>query len=82
MIILEFRLQDHFLSASTLLETCKLPFEFETAQDPWRPNLIWLFEESVRTESQREGLVKARRLEKVDHFLQKQQGTLNLAVPQ
>lgn len=82
MIIFEFRFEEHFQTACRLLEAYQLPFDCEMAREEWRPNLIWLFEDNVRTETQAEVLRKARAYEQMDHFQQRRSTVLNLAVPQ
>lgn len=82
MIIFEFRFQEHFHTVCRLLEAYQVPFDCETAREEWRPSLIWLFEEGVRTETQAEIIRKARSYEQMDHFQRRRAEVPNLAVPQ
>ena len=82
MIVFEFRFHEHFQSVCRLLESYQLPFDCEAAREEWRPSYIWLFEESVRTETQEQVLRKARAYEQVDRFRQRRASMPNLAVPQ
>ena len=82
MIVLEFRIDENFRAACGLLEEGGLPIQLEAAREPWRPSLLWLFEEQLLDEAHRKALAQARNLEKLDRFQQKQFATLNLAIPQ
>jgi len=82
MILLEFRIDENFRAARRLLEASGLPIQLEAPPEPWRPSLLWLFEEQLVDEVQRRALVQARNLEKLDRFQQRQFATLNLAIPQ
>jgi len=82
MIILEFRFQAPFQKASGLLKNHRIPCVSEAAMEGWRPSFIFLFEEAVRTATQREALRQARSLEKEDQAQRNIHQVLNLAVPQ
>ena len=81
MIILEFRFTKHCLAASRLLDKHQVPHKSEISGDAWRPSLVFLYPEDVRTAPQREALARARRLEQADRHLQLRCPTPNLAVP-
>jgi len=81
MIILEFRSQDIFQKACAILEKHKLSCIAEAAVEEWQPSSIFLFEDAVRSDPQREALRQARALERDDHHLRKIHQELNLAVP-
>ena len=81
MIILEFRFIQHCLAASRILEQHQVAHQSEISREAWRPSLIFLFPDDVRTAPQREALARARRLEQTDRHLQLRCPTPNLAVP-
>ena len=81
MIILEFRFQGIFQKASIILINQKISCIFEAAMEEWRPSFIFMFEDAVRTDPQREALRQARALEKEDHRQRNIYQEPNLAVP-
>jgi len=81
MIILEFRFQEIFNNVRKILKKSRISFQCEEAMEDWRSNLIFFFEDSIRTVSQREALVHARDFEKMDHNHQKWHQGANLGVP-
>ena len=81
MIILEFRFSAGFQAACELLGDCRVPFLCESALDPWGSNLIYFFEEDVRTGAQAEALGQARNLERADRSEREGHHLPNLAIP-
>jgi hypothetical protein len=81
MIILEFRSQEIFQKASAILKNNKLSCISELSSEEWQPSSIFMFEDAVRSDSQREVLRQARALEKEDQQQRKIHQELNLAVP-
>jgi hypothetical protein len=81
MIILEFRFQEHFQKASTVLEACKVQFFAESVKEDWRPNRICLFEHDLSTGPQREALRRAKDFEKEDQRLLRRRPVPNMALP-
>ena len=82
MIVLEFRCPELFTSACSLLKARKLQFFAEAALESWRPSVIFLFEEDIRTGPDRKALCQARDFEREDYGRQKPHAWPNLAVPQ
>jgi len=81
MIILEFRFRENFYSASSLLKRHKIPCVAELGMEDWRPSHIFLFEDALRTDPQREALGLARDIEREDRRMQRGQHQSNLAIP-
>ena len=81
MIILEFRDPALFDQASSELKRHKVQCVSEASMVTFRSSYIFMFEEQVRTEPQRQALDRARRLEAEGQSRQRFINLPNLALP-
>ena len=81
MIILEFRFPENFHAASRILEAHRIPYASDLSTVEWRPSLLYLFAEDLRTDAQREAIQHMRSIEGRDRVQRKLCPDFNLAVP-
>jgi len=81
MILLEFRFRTSFQKACAILGRCGVAYLADPAVDDCGANVIYFFEEDIRTDAQSDALTQARLLEAGDRGRRNRNLLPNLAIP-